>query len=321
MDQGALALLVAMAGAILLLLLGTQILDWYWPVLLIAISVGIGIYQIRHRIPTRYTIAQRIDRRLGLADALSTAVHFSDHPESGRASICEHQRRDAESVASKVDLKRAFPFQRSRFALPAAGLAIVALGLFAVRYIVIGSLSLQPSLVKIAYESFFAPNTEQAKNQAKRLKMAPGAFDPGNPDNPDLSNDLDPNDPLNSIDPSDSGDPNSPDNSKQSADKGQSDSKGPDKNGKADDQGKQGDQQNGKEGDQDSKDGDDKQANNSSPDKNSNSKQSLMDKLKDALSSLMNKSNQGQGQKPPGDAKSQKSDSNDKKQKGDTQDQ
>ena len=43
LDKAALAMVIGMGGAVLLLLFGTQILDWYWPVLLIAVSLGVGI--------------------------------------------------------------------------------------------------------------------------------------------------------------------------------------------------------------------------------------------------------------------------------------
>ena len=173
LDKGALALVIGMAGAILLLLAGTQILDWYWPVLLVVVSLGVGIYRLRKSLPSLYKLAQRIDHRLGLADSLSTAVHFAAHPEPGREAVCECQRRDAELVAQRVDIQKALPPSRSRYLLPAAGLVLVAFGLFAVRYAVTGSLSLEPSLLKIAYDSFFGPPPQQlAKNQAKRPNMA-----------------------------------------------------------------------------------------------------------------------------------------------------
>jgi hypothetical protein len=74
LDQTALAVTIGMGGAILLLLTGTQILDWYWVVLLAVASLGTGMYRLRKTIPSVYTLAQRLDRRLHLADALSTAT-------------------------------------------------------------------------------------------------------------------------------------------------------------------------------------------------------------------------------------------------------
>ena len=65
---------------ILLLLLGTQVLSWYWIVLVPAVSAGAGLYLARRRTPGLYAAAQIVDARMGLADTLSTAVYFSRMP-------------------------------------------------------------------------------------------------------------------------------------------------------------------------------------------------------------------------------------------------
>ena len=137
-------------------------------------------------------------------------------------------------MAQGVDVRQAVPASRSRYLLPATGLALVAFGLFAVRYAVTGSLSLEPSLLKIAYDSFFGPPPQQlAKNQAKNLKMAQSPFDPGNPEAESTATDQQPEDLLNSKDPSDAANPDADDNAKQAADK-----EGDQNGGDADKQGK-----------------------------------------------------------------------------------
>ena len=179
LDKAALAMVIGMGGAILLLLFGTQILDWYWPVLLIAASLGVGIYSVRKSLPTFYKLAQMIDRRLGLADSLSTAVHFAEHPQPGRESICESQGRTAEAVAQSVDVNLALPATRSRYLLPATGLILVAFGLFAVRYAVTGSLNLEPSLLKIAYDSSSELLPSSSPRTSRRIRPRPAAFRSG----------------------------------------------------------------------------------------------------------------------------------------------
>src|SRR5690349_6100186 len=104
-----------MAAVILLLLFGTQILDWYWPVLIVAVSLGVGIYRLRKSLPSPYQLSQEIDKRLGLADSLSTAVYFAAHPDPDREAVCEIQRRDAELVAQRVNIQEALPPSRSRY--------------------------------------------------------------------------------------------------------------------------------------------------------------------------------------------------------------
>jgi hypothetical protein len=145
LDKGALALTIGMGGVVLLLLAGTQILNWYWPVILAAASLGVGIYQLRKFVPSRYELAQRIDRRMALADSLSTAVYFSENPKPGLESVCAVQAKAADSLASGVSLEQALPLTRSRFVVPAAILFVAASGLFFTRYLMTGSLDLRRS--------------------------------------------------------------------------------------------------------------------------------------------------------------------------------
>jgi hypothetical protein len=320
LDKGALALVIGMAAVILLLLIGTQILDWYWPILVVAVSLGVGIYRLRKSLPSLYVLAQRIDKRLGLADSLSTAVHFAAHPDPAREGVCEVQRREAELVAQRVNLQEALPPSRSRYLLPAAGLALVAFGLFAVRYAVTGSLSLEPSLFKIAYDSFFGPSPQLAKNQAKRLNMAQSPFDPGNPDAQSTATDQQPEDLLNSQDSNDAANPQGDDNAKQAADK-----EGDKSDGDADKQGKDQADKDGKQGDKGSKDGKDAQdKEGGNQDKQGNPNDSgVLDKIKDALANMLNKMKPNSAQNPQQNAKNQsskdKGEKNDKGEKADKQ--
>jgi len=330
LDKGALALLIGMAAVILLLLAGTQILDWYWPILVVAVSLGVGIYRLRQSLPSPYKLSQQIDKRLGLADSLSTAVHFAAHPEPGREAVCEVQHREAEIVAQRVDIHQALPTSRSRYLLPATGLLLIAFGLFAVRYAVTGSLSLEPSLFKIAYESFFGPPPQLAKNQAKRLNATQNPFDPGNPDAQSTATDQQPEDLLKPQDSSDAVNPQADDNAKEAADK-EADKNG----GDGDKQGKdKGDDKNGKQsdkGDQASKDGKDsadnkdKQGGNQDKQGNNPGEGGVLNKIKDALANMLNKMKPNTAQNSPQNAKNQpnskgeKSDKSDKAEKQDSQ--
>jgi hypothetical protein len=326
LDKGALALLIGMAGVILLLLAGTQILDWYWPVLLLVVSLGVGIYRLRKSLPSLYTLAQRIDKRLGLADSLSTAIYFAAHPEPEREAVCEVQRREAEIVAQHVDIHQALPPSRSRYLLPAAGLVVIAFGLFAVRYAVTGSLSLEPSLLKIAYDSFFGPPPQVAKNQAKRLNATPNPFDPGNPDAQSTATDQQPEDLLKAQDSSDEAKAQGDDKAKEAADK-----EGDKNGGEGDKQSKdKGDDKNGKQGDNNSKDGKESadskdKAGNQDKQGNNPSDGGVLDKIKDALANMLNKMKPNTAQNSPQNGKSkpegkgEKSDKSDKADKQDSQ--
>src|SRR6266540_1221021 len=75
--QTAFALSTAFGSMVLLLLVGTQILSWYWLVLVPLVAFGLGLYRVLRRVPSPYRIAQLLDQRLGVADTLSTACFFA----------------------------------------------------------------------------------------------------------------------------------------------------------------------------------------------------------------------------------------------------
>lgn len=297
LDQTALALTIGMAGAILLLLAGTQILDWYWVVILAVASLGVGVYRLRKTIPSTYRIAQRIDRKLNLADALSTASYFARADAIGHPAVRERQRQDAEQIARTVDVRVALPFSRSRYMLPAIALAAVAFGLFAVRYAVTGSMNLQPSLVKMALDTFFPAKQELAKNKRPNNPMKSPDLDQGNSDAPTTQQQENPETMLNS----DQADPESAnadaiDQSKSASkqgsqseqpDAGQGNDKGGEKGDKnaSNDQNQDGKQNDSKDGKQNGKDGKQGQGNENS---------SMLDKLKDAMANMLNKMKPGQ---------------------------
>ena len=76
--QGANAFSAALAAFILLLILGTQILEWYWLAFIPAAAAARGFTSHSSVSPSPYRAAQLVDHRAQLADTLSTAYYFSD---------------------------------------------------------------------------------------------------------------------------------------------------------------------------------------------------------------------------------------------------
>jgi hypothetical protein len=152
-EQLAFALAVIFSGGILMLLLGTQILDWYWMTLLSGTAVTVGIIRARRRILTRYRIAQVVDRRLQLSDSLSTAWFLLSNPDQPDDAVSQFQIEQAERSAALVNLAGAFPFRRQLRRQPvwalAGALGAAMFGLFAVRYFVRSNLSFEESLIPI----------------------------------------------------------------------------------------------------------------------------------------------------------------------------
>ena len=171
-DQICVALTVGLGAVILLLFLGTDILNWYWPVAVLAVALAVTLVRLRGRVPSAYQLLQIVDRRLNLRDSLSTAYFFSETPTDRPFSepVRDAQRGEAEQLCEGVDLNLAFPFR-----FPAAGYSAMlmlagAVTLLGLRYGLLHTLDLRPPVAKAVVE-FFRPTKEVAdlkKEQAPR---------------------------------------------------------------------------------------------------------------------------------------------------------
>ncbi len=147
LDQLGFASAIVLVGAIVLLMLGTETVPPYWLAILAAIALCSVAYRVYARRLPAYRVAQILDRRLQLQDSLSTAWYLLDHKELERTPAVLFQVDRAERIASGIDPARAFPFAGRRPWQLAGLLAIAALGLFALRYLVTKSLSLQRTIM------------------------------------------------------------------------------------------------------------------------------------------------------------------------------
>jgi hypothetical protein len=169
--QAAFAAALLLGGVVLLLVLGTQLLDWRWLVALAVAGVCVGIFRTRQRLISRYKVAVLVDSRAGLHDALSTALHFSEEGSrsAGLPAIREFQKRQAERLIPSVNLETAVPFRIPRALYVMGLLALVASSLFALRYGVRRSLDLQAPLNQVVMDGFglHAPEDKVANRPKK----------------------------------------------------------------------------------------------------------------------------------------------------------
>ena len=152
-EHSAFAVAAVGGGAALMLLLGTQILNWPWLVLLAVAGLAITYVRLRKRIFSRYRVAQIIDRRLQLSDSLSTAWFLLQDPERSEKILAQAQISSAEQAARQVDNAAVFPFVWGRTWALAVALAAVAFGLFTLRYLVTSSLDLKRSFLPLPFSS------------------------------------------------------------------------------------------------------------------------------------------------------------------------
>ncbi len=188
-ERCAIAATVVLAALVMMLLVGTQVLDSRWLFLLAAVGLGIAAYQVRRSLIGHYRVAQILDRRLQLADSLSTAWFLLTRPGvPSREPVAEFQLHNAEQAAQTVDVSSAFPFTGRRPWLIVAALAILATTLFGLRYFVTRSLSIEHSLIPFQLADVFERNDKDSE-EAQRQKAESNGSDQSRPQNNTAKND------------------------------------------------------------------------------------------------------------------------------------
>jgi hypothetical protein len=178
--EGANAGSAALVAFILLLLFGTQTLSWPVALAIPLAAAGFGIYRVRRHMPSRYAVAQLVDRRLGLADNLSTALFFSEVDSGARVApdIRRAQFEAAGRIAQSVDVRRAVPYAMPRAVYPMAALALAAGSLFALRYGLSRRLDLRQPLASFLPESLtggkLVHQANHARPNARQTPETPG---------------------------------------------------------------------------------------------------------------------------------------------------
>lgn len=148
-EQTGFAASLVFSGGILMLLLGTQILNWYWLALLAVTALAVSAVRIRNRIVTRYRVAQMLDKRLQLNDTLSTAWFLLSEPNRQESLLAQYQIAHAEQIAISLEPARAFPLKRHRTWELASVLGTLMCALFVARYFVQSKLSFEQSFIPI----------------------------------------------------------------------------------------------------------------------------------------------------------------------------
>jgi hypothetical protein len=157
-EQFAVCVILVCAGGALMLLAGTQILSWYWLVPLLCGGLVAGWVRFRRRAIPAYGVAQLLDVRLDLRDTISTAWflrHGVTHPaidvlpsaQAGR--MARTQVAQADAIAATVNPAPAFPVTGQRTWAAAGALFAVVVGLFGIRYLVDRSLDLKKALIPL----------------------------------------------------------------------------------------------------------------------------------------------------------------------------
>jgi len=170
LGQIAFAAAVALAGTALILLVGTRWLEWWTLTFFVVAGLAWGAWRVWRAVPDRYATAVRLDSSAGLSDSLSTALHFAAEPGGNvHTTFLEPQRKQAEDAARNVDLDVAVPFTMPRSLYALAGAAVFASALLLVRFSTGHGLDLRAPITEVLFE-------DQAARQAAKPKQ--GALDP-----------------------------------------------------------------------------------------------------------------------------------------------
>jgi hypothetical protein len=173
--EGANAFCAALLAFILLLLAGTEILDWRIAAAIPVAAAAVGIFRARKRLPSEYAVAQIVDHRADLADTLSTALYFSQSTAKAHASsdVRACQWAHAERLSGSVDVRAVIPYLLPRALYAAGALLLVASSLFALRYGLSRRLDLKAPLANILQQSFGFERREVAKNHQRPKTLQP----------------------------------------------------------------------------------------------------------------------------------------------------
>ncbi len=325
--QFAFAAAVFIGGFVLMLIFGTRYLEWWTLGIFAAAGVAIGIYRVYQRTPGEYSTAVRLDENAHLHDALSTALHFSGHTGVESAAHSENfqqsQRKQAEGAAGEVQLDQAVPFLIPRSLYAMAALCLLATGLVALRYGVGHRLDLRAPITQLFFEDAairdpkkaqaLYPKSktwmDEAQSLLSKLGMAPNPNEPAPGEEDALDKAIE--QALQNPDPSakaEKGGGQGGKTGQTKAGENESDSPTGDPIDNGDQQAKE---QNGQEG-ASPKEG--QQGSKSTSGKNGtpSSKESLLSRLKDAVSNMLSKSEKEDGsasQKDQQSAKNEKSES------------
>lgn len=170
------ALAAALGAFLLVLLVGVTLLDWRLCLIVFAGVLGWKLWPLR-RLPTLYSVAQRLDRTLGFPDTLSAAWFFS-RAAGRRASEAMKAtlQQLAEERSRTVDLRHAVPIELPRAFRSAALLAVAAAALLGVRFNRYGTLDLRPPVARGMLAFFGLPGQRASAARPAAPPLLPAAF-------------------------------------------------------------------------------------------------------------------------------------------------
>lgn len=161
----------ALGVFVLVLIFGAGILHWGWSGAAGFVAAVFAAWRERGRLPSSYQTAQRIDHALEARDLLSTAWHFAS--SAGKSEFVDTVLKQAGDTASGADAAKLLPWKMPRSGYVAAALFALCAVLLGVRLGVLKTLDLHAGLAEVRFDTITGAPVEANKKMAKAQQTRP----------------------------------------------------------------------------------------------------------------------------------------------------
>lgn len=172
--QGSWAVAAGLLGFCLLLLTGTQVLDWRWPVALAAGTALWAAWAAVRGTPPREKVALRLDGTMETGDLFSTALHFREGQPVRQPdpAFLERLNTSADEAAAATDVAVAMPLRWPRSGWAAVASFALACALFLLRYGILHTFDLTAPLAAVEFDTLTGAPVAKRKAPPKQMAKA-----------------------------------------------------------------------------------------------------------------------------------------------------
>jgi hypothetical protein len=157
-----------------MLVAGAQVFHPVWPLAAVAAAIAWTAMRARRRLPDSYTAAQRADAGLGLRDLLATAWHLRHSGREVASAFAPLIEQKASAACEGADVRRALPMRWTRASVVAMASFTLLLALFVFRVGLLRSFDLRAPLVAVHFDTLTGapvPPAPPRKPPAKPLHL------------------------------------------------------------------------------------------------------------------------------------------------------
>lgn len=172
--EGAWAVAAALLGFCVLLLAGTQVLDWRLPAALALAAFLWAAWRIYRATPPKPALARRLDGALATGDLFSTALHYAEGRPLREPNplFLSKLNESAEQTAAAAAVDAALPLRWPRGGWAAVASFLLASSLFFLRYGILHTFDLTAPLAAVEFDTLTGAPIAKRKAPPKQLAKA-----------------------------------------------------------------------------------------------------------------------------------------------------